>query len=343
MKPQHTPTNGDPIPGPAFAPGCNHRRADLHLHSNFSGDVPNLPELSPRALYEKAIVRGMDYFTLTDHDTMDGVLTLERELEEEFDGRPPIPIIPGIEMKVRDPEIGHTVHINVLGLAREQMGELMTLRHSMTAFLACCRQHDLYHSYNHPFWFERGERPRLRTIAELVRRFPVIELNAGRIPQLNHRTVQMAQKFDRQLVAASDSHTGQVGKAFTEAPGETPGDFLRNIRAGACRAVPHHMAYREFMEEITEAIDLVFANQTAFHLKDSFLQQNPIARRIARGLLGSQLLMRPGRLKRGVRIAMRLMAYGPAHFFILQQRRMHEQLGEVTLLPADAATSVDAA
>ena len=38
-----------------------HRKADLHLHSNFSYDVLNLPQLSPRALYDKAVRKGMGF------------------------------------------------------------------------------------------------------------------------------------------------------------------------------------------------------------------------------------------------------------------------------------------
>jgi predicted metal-dependent phosphoesterase TrpH len=316
------------IDGNNFAPDTELRGADLHLHSNFSYDVLNLPELSPRALYDKAVERGMGLFCLTDHDTLKGCEALETELRAEFGDRPPIPLIPGIEIKVKDPKIRHTIHVNVLGLDRKQMGQLARRRRSLADFLAYCRDEDLYHAYNHPFWFERGECGDLRRITELIAQFPVTELNAGRIPQLNKRTLKIAQRFGRQVVATSDSHTGQVAKAWTEAPGATPAEFLRNIREGKGRAVPHDASFREFMREILETIDLVFVKQDAFTPKRTFLRQLPVARAIACAVLQSETLMGPGLLKRGVHGGLAFLALTPAYGFILQQLAMHWRLGE---------------
>lgn len=315
-----------PINGPAYQPGLDYRKADLHLHSHYSYDVLNLPELSPRALYDKAVAKGMDFFTLTDHETMDGIKELWRELDAEFDGNPPVPVIPGVELKVRDPKVGHTLHINILGLNSDQMLELTKREKSISRFLDFCREENLYHAYNHPFWFERGERGTLRTVTELIDRFPVVELNAGRIPQLNGRTLAIARRFGKQVVAASDSHTGRTGKAYTMAPGETADEFLQNIRCGVSRAVPKNISFREFTEEIRETIDLVFLKQSAFRPKRTFLSQNPIARQIARVTLGSNLIMRPRPWKHVIGKLMQMMAYPPAYAFILRQLRMSRQL-----------------
>lgn len=316
------------VEGSTFVHGPAVRRADLHLHSSFSHDVLNLPELSPRALYNKAVAKGMGFFCLTDHDTMRGYEALVAELQAEFGDQPPIPLIPGIEIKVKDPGIRHTVHVNVLGLDRRQMGQLARRRRSMRAFRAYCDDQDLYHAYNHPFWFERGELGDLGQITDLIAEFPVTELNAGRIPQLNGRTQKIAQRFGREVVATSDSHTGQVGKAWTEAPGETPGDFLRNIRAGLSCAVPHNASYREFMREVRETIDLVFVKQSAFTPKRTFLKQLPMARAMACAVLENEFLMGPRPLKRGVQHGLELLALTPVYAFILQQRAMHWRLGE---------------
>jgi predicted metal-dependent phosphoesterase TrpH len=318
-----------PIDGPTFDPSLASKKADLHLHSNASHDVLNLPELSPRALYDKAVAQGMGFFTLTDHGTMRGIEALRRELHREFDGHPPIPVISGVELKIHDPRVGHTIHANVLGLSRHQMLELARRRRSVDRFLDFCRKEDLYHAYNHPFWFERGERATLETITELIDRFPIIELNAGRIPQLNRRTLAIARRFGRQVVATSDSHTGRVGRAYSMAPGETAEVFLQNLRAGASCVVPSSISFREFTEEIRETIDLVFLKQSAFRIKTSFLRENPLARRIARATLGSNLIMRPRPWKRAVGKAMQVIAYPPAYAYILRQRQMHWRLGEM--------------
>ncbi len=317
------------VQGSSYTEGPVYKKADLHLHSNFSYDVLNLPELSPRALYDKAVARGMGFFVLTDHDTIKGFEALQRELGREYGAHPPIPVIPGVEIKVRDPNIGHTIHVNVLGLNRRHMARLVRMRNCMPHILQYCRAEGLYHAYNHPFWFERGERGKLAVISRLIDQFPVVELNAGRIPQLNRRTFDLARRYGREVVAASDSHTGQIGKAFTMAPGDTAEEFLRNLQAGVSVSVPHTLNFREFMREIRETIDLVFVKQSAFKPKASFLKQTPIARRIARAMLRSETLMRPRRLKTGVKAAMITMSYAPAYAFILNQRRMHWSLGDM--------------
>lgn len=317
------------IQGSRYEPQDDLRKADLHLHSNFSYDVVNLPELSPRALYEKAVRMGMGFFTLTDHETMRGIESLRKDLDREYGSAPPIPLIPGIEIKVRDPRLEHTIHVNVLGLDQDQMLALARSRKSIDRFLDFCRREDLYHAYNHPFWFEPGERGTIETIRSLIAEFPLVELNAGRIPPLNGRTLKLARRFGREVVATSDSHTGRIGRGFVLAPGETPAAFLRNVREGRAVAVPQHITYPEFVREIAETIDLVFLKQGAFEIKPTFLRQKPLTRNFVRTALRSRMLMRPSPAKSGVRWLMQIAALAPAYAFILQQRCMHWGLGEV--------------
>lgn len=327
----------NPIVGSQYRTGLTYRKADLHLHSNFSYDVLNLPQLSPRALYDKAIRKGMGFFTLTDHETMRGILALERQLQSEFGDAPPIPLIRGVEIKLKDPDVGHTVHVNVLGLTLEQFLDLARRRKSLEAFLEYCQEHRLYHAYNHPFWFERGERGSLDRVAQTIARFPVIELNAGRIPQLNHRTATLAKRYGKQLVATSDSHTGQVAKAYTMALGDTAEEFLHSITTGASVAVPRNASFGDFMDEVRHVIDLVFAGHQAFHMKRTFLRSNPWARAIAEAALRSDRLMRPGRLQRSLCRSLQVLAHGPAYAFILQQKKMDSRLGDLATSEALAS------
>lgn len=316
-----------PPTGDVIRASAGFKKADLHLHSSFSGDVPDLPELSPRALYNKAVALGMDYFTLTDHDTMKGVRALAQELAREFGQQPPIPLVPGVELKVRDPLIGHTVHINVLNLNTRQLRELGRRRRSMGSFLAYCREQRLYHAYNHPFWFERRERPCLETILALIAEFPVVELNAGRIPEVNRRTARLARHQGKHLVANSDSHTGQVGKAYTMAPGDTPATFLENVLCGNSQAVPEHLVFRDFMAEIMQLIDLVFADRPYSGFKRTLLKQAPAARTMARALIGTRRLMGARMFRGTLRVLMHTLSHAPAYAYIVSQRRMDVRVG----------------
>jgi hypothetical protein len=72
-------------------------RGDFHVHSNFSDGV-----LPPAILVETAKSEGMDFFALTDHNTIEGLW--------EFMPDSDILIIPGLEVTLK---IGH---FNVLGI-----------------------------------------------------------------------------------------------------------------------------------------------------------------------------------------------------------------------------------
>lgn len=75
---------------------------DLHCHSNFSDGA-----LTPLVLLERAIASGIKIWALTDHDTVEGIKTLQEEKNKH-----PIIIIDGIELSVR----WKKYDIHVLGL-----------------------------------------------------------------------------------------------------------------------------------------------------------------------------------------------------------------------------------
>jgi predicted metal-dependent phosphoesterase TrpH len=302
-------------------------RADLHVHSNYSYDVPNLPEFSPRALYDRAVESGMGLFALTDHDTLDGFLALRRELRDAYGDRPPIPLLSGVEIKVCDPAVGHTIHVNVLGLAPEQFVELTRRTRSVDAILAYCREHGLFHVYDHPFWFERGERPAPGAVEALIARFPVIELNGGRIRELNARTEQLARRHGKPLLAASDTHTGRVGKSFTRAPGDGADSYLASILAGRGEPCPDHMTSATLLAEISHTVDLVLqgiARYSRLPLPSGADWRTRLWGRI----LGPRWLYRRRLPRRGVGRLLKFLARTPVHAFIRGQRRMLLRLEE---------------
>lgn len=66
-------------------------KVDLHTHTNASDG-----ELSPHQLVSKAIEENMDVIAITDHDTVNALLKLEKEKTES------LKIIPGIEISTRE-------------------------------------------------------------------------------------------------------------------------------------------------------------------------------------------------------------------------------------------------
>jgi predicted metal-dependent phosphoesterase TrpH len=233
------------------------RAADLHVHTFCSPDVLPAGPLHPEALYLKAKAAGLDFVTFTDHDTMQAYELVGRRREG---------LVTGVEIKVHDPEmVGHTIHVNVYDLYLDQFSELKEIAEAedLNGFLACLKRNDLPHVYNHPLWFEPGERPNLAAVPKLARLFPVLEYNMHRIDRKNQLVMEMARKFNRGLVAATDTHSGMVGKIYTIAKGETFREFFRNIKKGNSYIVVRDLTREDLVEEINAWIGLVFSLETA--------------------------------------------------------------------------------
>src|SRR5262245_37323182 len=90
------------------------KRFDLHCHTTYPDAtlqvLPGLvyhPLLTPAETYHAAKRRGMDFVTITDHDTIDGCNALLDEFGDLSD------FVVGEEVSVSFPEDGTVVHVNV--------------------------------------------------------------------------------------------------------------------------------------------------------------------------------------------------------------------------------------
>jgi hypothetical protein len=106
-------------------------RCDLHVHSRHSGaaDVPVLGLLGrecysdPLEIHERALARGMDLVTLTDHDTIDGALGLAH-LPNTFVSEEVTIFVDG----------GRQLHVNVFGIDPRQHERIQSRRRDPEAF-----------------------------------------------------------------------------------------------------------------------------------------------------------------------------------------------------------------
>ncbi len=229
------------------------KQADLHVHTNCSFDVLPINELSPESLYEKAFEKGMDYITFTDHDTIDAYEIFGWEHEK---------LIQGVEMSIYDPEFaGHTLHINVFRFEKEEFYELKEIaevEHDLKSFIKYLRRHKLPFIYNHPFWFEFHKEPNPAAVPKLARLFPVLEYNMNELKQKNELTIALAEKFGKGIVATTDTHSGNVGKVYTLAKGDTFEEFFRNIEKGKSYIVPENLTREFLVNEMNTWIDMIF-------------------------------------------------------------------------------------
>ncbi len=212
-------------------------RADLHVHSSASAVSKlgvqrslTIPECAtdPLEVYELAKARGMDFVTITDHDTIDGALSLDHlpdtfiseELTASFKGEP------------------QAVHVLCFGITPEHHEWLQAHRDDVETCAAYLREHDITAALAHPFYAVEAPltaRHR-RRLAEL---FPIWETrNGSRAKELNLPAFVYIETHGGTAIGGSDDHAGiDVGRTFTETPrAHTPAEFLAHIRAGRASA-----------------------------------------------------------------------------------------------------------
>ena len=231
-------------------------KADLHIHSRFSKRAPEwlfrragLPDSysEPRALYDLLRERGMDFVTITDHNSIDGCLEIA-DLPGVFIGE---------QVTARFPEDRCEVHLLVWGHTEAQHREIQSLRDNLFDLQRFLAAADLTHAVAHPL-HRTDERLTTAHFEKLILLFSHFEglnglrdsllssvaqhlfagLTEEKLEELANRhglEPTLAEPWKKVLIAGSDDHGGIFpARAFTEAEGASEIAFLAEIRAQRC-------------------------------------------------------------------------------------------------------------
>ncbi len=238
--------------------------ADLHVHTLHSYDVIPTRATDPLRLYLEARRLGMTFVAFTDHDTMDAYDRIGWTREG---------LVPAVEVKIHDPRrVGHTVHVNVYTLDRNQLREILRIARTakdielLTDYL---KGESLPYILNHPFWHEAGEKINLRAVLDIADLFPALEYNMGRIARLNKQALRLAEAKGKGLAAATDTHVGEIARAFTVAPGATFREYFESIRQRQARIVPADLTLPRLKDETALRLRQLFDKSGWISAKDS--------------------------------------------------------------------------
>jgi len=189
-----------------------------------------LPECAtpPEEVYELAKRRGMDFVTITDHDTIDGCL--------ELAGRPDCFV--SEELTARFAGEPQAVHVLCYGITPGDHEWLQAQAGDLEACAAYLGENEIACALAHPFYNVGAPlAPRhRRRLAEL---FPVWEVrNGSRAAELNMPAAIYTETHGGTGIGGSDDHAGvDIGRTFTAVPAAaTPEEFLQQLRAGAAEA-----------------------------------------------------------------------------------------------------------
>src|ERR1051325_1727031 len=131
-------------------------KCDLHVHSRFSDrseewlfrrfDFPDSYS-DPRELYRLLRERGMDFVTITDHDTNEGKLQIA-DLANTFISE---------EVTTYFPNESCKIHLLVWGISETQHFELAALRENIFELQAYLQKAGIAHSVAHPLYSINGK------------------------------------------------------------------------------------------------------------------------------------------------------------------------------------------
>jgi glycosyltransferase involved in cell wall biosynthesis/predicted metal-dependent phosphoesterase TrpH len=212
-------------------------RADMHCHSTASQlsrlgvqRSLGLPECAtpPQEVYELAKWRGMDFVTITDHDTIEGALELEH-LPDTFVSE---------ELTVRFAGEPQAVHVLCYGITRGDHEWLQAHAGDVEACAAYLHENGIACALAHPFFNVAAPltRRHRRRLAEL---FPIWEIrNGSRAAELNMPAAVYVDTRGGTGIGGSDDHAGvDIGRTWTEVPAAaTPEEFLAHMRNGDAEA-----------------------------------------------------------------------------------------------------------
>jgi len=235
------------------------RRVDLHVHtvaSSVAGEAAlnaiGCPECysSAEQVYTQATLRGMDFVTITDHDTIAGAVTLAGRANT----------IIGEEVTTHFPDDKCCFHLLVYGIDRAQHDALQNLKHDVYKIADYVARERIAHAVAHPLYRQNDRLTRwhLERLLLLFKGFEVLNGAHSALhresmePVLNNLTRQsiyeLSEKHNilpkwpepwfKARTGGSDDHgLLNIGRTYTELPADvkTVDEVLECLRIGACQ------------------------------------------------------------------------------------------------------------
>src|SRR6266478_179325 len=237
----------------------NVSRCDLHIHSRYSArseewlfrrfDFPDSYS-DPKELHRRVMELGMDYVTITDHDTIEGCLQIV-DLPQVFISE---------QVTTHFPQDPCKLHILVWGISEKQHSETEGVRNNIFDLQRYLQTAQITHAVAHPLYSVNGKLE-ARHIEQLILLFKHFEginglreallsdlaktlfkqLTPEKIDALANRhnlAPTHAEPWKKIFVGGSDDHGGQfAASAFTETlSANSVEKFLEFVRNGDCDA-----------------------------------------------------------------------------------------------------------
>jgi glycosyltransferase involved in cell wall biosynthesis len=234
-------------------------KCDLHIHSRYSArseewlfrrlDFPDSYS-DPRELHRQLLERGMDFVTITDHDTIEGCLQIA-DLPQSFISE---------QITTYFPQDPCKIHILAWGISEAQHKEIVAVRDNVYELQKYLAATQIAHAVAHPLYSINGQlaASHLERLILLFKHFEAVNglrdallselaqnlfgsLTREKIDKLadRHNLVPThPEPWQKTFTGGSDDHGGKfIASACTETPpADSAEKFLAHVRAGTCNA-----------------------------------------------------------------------------------------------------------
>ncbi|MGD9157932.1 MAG: glycosyltransferase [Desulfobacteraceae bacterium] len=244
-------------------------KADLHVHSKYSvrpsewilqklGCAESYTE--PAELYKRAVEKGMDLVTISDHNTIDGSLEIAH-LDNTFISE---------EITAYFPEDRCKVHILAWDINERHHEDISRCRENIFELVDYLNGQSITHALAHPT-FSLNDRLTFERFEQLLLIFTVFEMNGTRddyqntalkiiLERLNSKRIdELSNKYNikpngpepwkKGIIGGSDDHSSlNIARTYTEVRGASDIDsFLNEVRSGnsipkSCASTPKTFA-----------------------------------------------------------------------------------------------------
>jgi glycosyltransferase involved in cell wall biosynthesis len=232
-------------------------KCDLHIHSRYSArseewlfrrlDFPDSYS-DPRELHRQLLERGMDFVTITDHDTIEGCLQLV-QLPQSFISE---------QITTYFPQDPCKVHILAWGISEAQHKEIVAVRDNVYELQKYLAAAHIAHAVAHPLYSINGQltASHLERLILLFKHFEGInglrdallsELAQNLFGNLTREKIDKLadchnlapthpEPWRKIFTGGSDDHGGKfIASAWTETPPTDSAEkFLEHVCAGNC-------------------------------------------------------------------------------------------------------------
>jgi len=225
-------------------------RCDLHIHSRHSArseewlfrrfDFPDSYS-DPKQLHEQLRKRGMDYVTITDHDSIDGCLEIAH-LPRTFISK---------QVTTYFPHDACKLHILVWGISEQQHRDIEGIRENIFDLQRYLQRAQIAHAVAHPLYSVNGKLEAMH-LEQLILLFKHFEgINGLRDALLSDLTQTLFKQLTPEQIDVFANRHG-CGAYARGAMEKNPGGRLRRSRRAVCRVCFYRNACCEVCRRIPE-------------------------------------------------------------------------------------------